>query len=1135
MFRTRRILLGLAALLLLCALIPAACAEVSTLGVYLTGVRTAEDGSTVTERLEGSFRVLQNGVDIGTVDAGKTTVTLTDTERVRLVPLPYSISPEWDLSSAYVEVNAEPGTNVVVPVTVTLFDPGAAKAAEETFAVPAAETAPAAATGNSGETEIAAALPAATIKTQVSAVQATFAPVIPDPTPTLPPVDLTALSSPQPDLTSLYISGTCWFDEKADGLYDHDEPTLPGVHIELDGIKNGMHYETVSGANGYWCIDGIQPAAYELTVTAPQGMMFARVSNHNGVRSIITKDGVGRASKRIDLNDKESKRNQCIGFNWTSQITGRCFLDANYNGMYDPGELPMPGVKVTAIKQFKDEEVAVTYSGEDGTFVLTGLRGNTYKMRAVLPDDGSDFSRAVDDPLGNHFKARPGRRENFWTDFVLTEAQNRQMNVGVIYPGSITGTVYMDNDFSASLTGSEKIVSGFLVVLKDRNGETIAMDKTSVKGKYELTEVPPGEYTLSVSALKGYAFTKLGDGNVILNLTGGEGYSEPFYLNLGEKMTGMDIGMIQPGTVEGYVFADRNDNGVQDAGENGLPGVNVRLKSEDGEEYFSATVGENGQYLFDAVMPGKYYIEYELPEGAVFARVVNGGNEITGYGGTGRSDAFDFATGAWVHGPACGALTLGRIAGDAYHDHEGDGIPDAGDEPLAGFEITLTPTRTELEPVTFMTGLDGRFALEELRPDTYTLTVRCPDDMVLSRAEQIRLPLTAGRASQDVTLTVAMGESWEDQHLGGVIPASLKGQLWLDVNNNGLFDEGEITPSGYEVTVTDEVTGRVFDTLETDEEGRFESRGMIPGSFTVSFPLDENTIPARSGDSVFTEINGTAAIQGIRLAEGEERSGLLLGILRYTAIGGSVWIDRGDRVEALTGAEIRLTDGEGNVLQTQTTGSDGTYLFGKLMPGYFGIEASMPEGCVIIEPGDRRLDGNQISVITQAVNREGTADPFELRMGEDRRQMNIGCVLPGRMGDWCWLDLDGDGLQGMDEPGIPNVIVELVRDGSVLAEAVSDQYGFYRFEDIYPGVYTLRVTPPSEVRPTKRRTDIRIIASVLGEEGDTSFETSEIQVESDKANYNADLGFICRRDGVLPPGTGEGKTQDWTGLAGSDR
>ncbi len=1129
MISAKRFLLGLLILLLLCGAFLTAGAEVSTLGVYLTGIRTEEDGSTVTEKLQGSFRVLQNGVEIGTIDAGKTTVLLTDTERVRIIPLPHTISPEWDLTGAYLDVKAEPGTNVVVPVSLTLLQ-------EQVMEEPVkADIQVTVTTENGTDEQGIKATSAATTQPQVKVSQATIQPVIPDPTPTLPPVDLAALQSPQPDLSSLYISGTCWFDETADGLYVHGEPTLPGVHIELDGIKNGMHYETISGENGYWCIDGIQPAAYELTVTAPDGMMFARIASHNGVKSIITKDGVGKASKRIDLNDKESKRNQCIGFTWTAEITGRCFLDANYNGLYDPGELPMPGVKVTAIKQAKDEETAVTYSGEDGTFVLTGLRGNTYKMRAVLPDDGCDFSRTVEDPLGNHFKARPGRRENFWTDFVLTQAQTRQVNIGVIYPGSISGTVYMDNDFSASLTGSEKIVTSFLVVLKDRNGETVAMDKTSVKGKYELTDVPPGEYTLHVTAVKGYAFTRLGEGNVILNLNGGEGYSEPFFLSLGEKRTGMDIGMIQPGTVEGTVFADRNDNGIQDSGENGLAGVTVRLKNEEGEEFFSATVGENGQYLFDAVMPGRYYLEYELPEGAVFAREVTGGNTVSGEAGIGQSDLFDFATGAWVHGPACGALTLGHIAGDAYHDHEGDGIPAAGDEPLGGMMITLTPSRPELEPVSFMTGTDGTFALTDLRPDTYMLTVSCPDGMVLSRTDQVRLPLAAGRATQDVPVTVEMGDSWDDQHLGGVIPASLKGQIWLDVNNNGLFDEGELTPAGYQVTVTDEMTGRVFDTLTTDGEGRFESSGMIPGNFTVSFPLDENTIPAKVGDSVFTEIDGKAAVQGIRLAEGEERGGLVLGILRYTAIGGNVWIDRGDRVEALTGAEIRLTDGEGGVLQTQTTGSDGGYLFGKLMPGQYGIEAFMPEGCVIIEPGDRRLDGNQISVITNAVNREGSSDPFELRMGEDQRQMNIGCVLPGRMGDWCWLDRDGDGLQGMDEPGIPNVRIELIRNGSVLAETVSDQYGFYRFEDIYPGVYTLRVTPPAEVKPTQRRTDIRIIASVLEEDGDGTYESAEIQVESDKANYNADLGFVSVRDGIVPPGTGEGKTQDWTGLAGSDR
>ena len=43
----------------------------------------------------------------------------------------------------------------------------------------------------------------------------------------------------------------------------------------------------------------------------------------------------------------------------------------------------------------------------------------------------------------------------------------------------------------------------------------------------------------------------------------------------------------------------------------------------------------------------------------------------------------------------------------------------------------------------------------------------------------------------------------------------------------------------------------------------------------------------------------------------------------------------------------------------------------------------------------------------------------------------------------------------------------------------------------------------------------------------------EFQVESDKANYNVDLGFVCRKQGVLPPGTGEGKTQKWTDASSS--
>ena len=55
-----------------------------------------------------------------------------------------------------------------------------------------------------------------------------------------------------------------------------------------------------------------------------------------------------------------------------------------------------------------------------------------------------------------------------------------------------------------------------------------------------------------------------------------------------------------------------------------------------------------------------------------------------------------------------------------------------------------------------------------------------------------------------------------------------------------------------------------------------------------------------------------------------------------------------------------------------------------------------------------------------------------------------------------------------------------------------------------------------------------MIASVLTDADSAEVLSVPITVESDRNEYNADLGFVCRVDGVLPAGAGEGETQDWT-------
>ena len=923
--------------------------------------------------------------------------------------------------------------------------------------------------------------------------------------------------------------GFCWLEGDVDGLYKDGETKFGGVRIRLRDRENDFVYETETDENGSWSISNLRPGYYVLTCEGPDGLMLTRYTQSRGKRSYLTSDNPRR---QMELKT-DSRTEMNIGFNWAAQVFGRCYLDANYNGLYDEGELPLAGVKLTAKYQYDNAEASTTVSGDDGTYVLDALRGNQYSITVLLPADGSIYTKAVpSEPLGNLFPPRGDRRDNTLNNLKLEDMEQREMNIGAIYPASISGTVYFDDNFSATADGSEKAVAGFTVTVRDADGNAVATTRTNGEGVYKVENLTPGDYSLDVAAVSGYAFTKRGEGNVILNRTGGQGYSELFRVELGASVTGRDIGMIRPGTVRGAVFADRNDNGIRDAGEDGLTGVKVRLMSETEGEAFNAEIGTDGAFLFDAVMPGRYYLEYMLPERAVFARITNGGNQITEMqiaetGSIGRTDSFDFVTGQVVDAPVCGALTLGRIEGTAYRDHDGNGRME-NEETLAGVTVKLIPSREQLDTITAVTGEDGAFLLEDLRPDSYRLEIECPDGYVVSRTDSLKLPLTAGKARQTVALDVPMGAEWLDQKTGAVRPAAICGQVWLDENNNGVFDEDERTPAGYTLYLTDETTGNVFDTPVTDENGIFASEGIIPGKFTLSMPLDEKTLAPKEGDTVFRQENGSLVLSGIELEEGKSLDSLLMGVVRYTSVTGRAWIDRGEGTENLGGVRVVMKDPAGGVIAETETDSSGSYRIDRLMPGTFRLEITAPEGCVIIEPDDPRLQGSLRSVVQYPTNRLGSTDEMELKMDQDMNGMDIGCVLPGRLGDYCWMDLNRDGLQAGDEPGIPNVRIELLRNGTVIADTETDQYGFYRFVDLYPATYTLRVYAPDEVKPTQLRTDLPMIASVLEESEEGIVFSVPLTVESNRNQYNADLGFVCRRDGVMPAGVGQGETQDWT-------
>ena len=68
--------------------------------------------------------------------------------------------------------------------------------------------------------------------------------------------------------------------------------------------------------------------------------------------------------------------------------------------------------------------------------------------------------------------------------------------------------------------------------------------------------------------------------------------------------------------------------------------------------------------------------------------------------------------------------------------------------------------------------------------------------------------------------------------------------------------------------------------------------------------------------------------------------------------------------------------------------------------------------------------------------------------------------IGGRVGNFVWVDKNGNGLQDAGEPGLPNVIVELAQLQYALNMPVrydtTDFAGYYLFNYVVPGSYYVK-------------------------------------------------------------------------------
>ncbi|GAB2800649.1 hypothetical protein GCM10027275_53410 [Rhabdobacter roseus] len=83
---------------------------------------------------------------------------------------------------------------------------------------------------------------------------------------------------------------------------------------------------------------------------------------------------------------------------------------------------------------------------------------------------------------------------------------------------------------------------------------------------------------------------------------------------------------VRYGSIGDYVWRDLNDNGVQDIGEPGVPGVTVELQDSAMVAIRMTVTDADGKYLFDSLPSGKYFVKFYASTDESFVETNQGGD-----------------------------------------------------------------------------------------------------------------------------------------------------------------------------------------------------------------------------------------------------------------------------------------------------------------------------------------------------------------------------------------------------------------------------------------------------------------------------------------------------------------------------
>ncbi|UQZ81365.1 Serine-aspartate repeat-containing protein D precursor [Paenibacillus konkukensis] len=574
-----------------------------------------------------------------------------------------------------------------------------------------------------------------------------------------------------------------------------------------------------------------------------------------------------------------------------------------------------------------------------------------------------------------------------------------------------------------------------------------------------------------------------------------------------------------------YVWNDLNGDGIQnEPAEQGVNGVHVELYTAAGSLVQTTITGndhdgKSGYYMFTNLESGSYKVKFILPQGYGGWTEANEGGDHTldsDAAADGMTGMIQIGAGEKNDTVDAGLIPpAGSIGDTVWSDLNGDGLQDAGEPGVDGITVNLYD-KNGYALATAVTSGGGHYMFSQLTPGDYAAEFILPSGAAFTVKGDGSKPETDSDANADGKTDVIRLDA--NQHItsvdaGLILPSSSLGdRVWIDENGNGTQDAGEPGLNGVAVRLFDEGGTPLSQTTTVKHavygDGYYQFDKLPAGSYIVQFELPDRSYEfTQQGSDLSSETDSNAnpadgRTQVIRLRHGESNQTVDAGLRKAVqpparaAVGDYVWIDEnGDGIQndgnaGLNGVVVRLFDDKGALQGTAVTASvydsvynsvyrsvyssPGYYRFDELLPGRYAIKFELPSGYEFTQ----RHAGSDASADSDA-GADGMTDIFDLASGETNLTIDAGArrasqpSREGVIGDYVWIDANGDGIQNDGETGLNDVPVKLYgEDGNLLGTTVTgDVYGgagAYRFEHLEAGAYTVRFELPSGYEFTRK-------------------------------------------------------------------